>query len=73
MVMYLLSPHSAAVDPGLYEAVNAMCSAGVVRGYQDNTVRPTRGATRAQAATMLLRMEDLLPTLPDAEPNSTTV
>ena len=64
---------SAAVDPGLYEAVNAMCSAGVVRGYQDNTVRPTRGATRAQAATMLLRMEDLLPTLPDAEPNSTTV
>ena len=58
---------SGAVDPGLYEAVNAMCSAGIVRGYQDNTMRPLKGASRAQAATMLLRMEDLLPTLPDAE------
>ena len=56
----------AAADPVLYEAVNAVCSAGIVRGYEDNTLRPTRGATRAQAATMLLRMEDLLPTLPDA-------
>lgn len=64
----------AAVDPGLYEAVNAVCSAGIVRGYEDNTLRPTRGASRAQAATMLLRMEDLLPTLPDAvsdEPETT--
>lgn len=51
---------SSDVDPVLYEAVNAMCSAGIVRGYQDNTIRPQRGATRAQAATMLLRMEDML-------------
>lgn len=57
---------SSTVDPGLYEALNAMCSAGIVRGYQDNTLRPVRGASRAQVATMLLRMEDLLPTLPDA-------
>ena len=60
------------IDPVLYEAVNALCSAGIVRGYQDNTMRPVQGASRAQAATILLRMEDLLPTLPDAENSENT-
>ena len=54
-----------AVDPILLDAMSAMCSAGIVRGYQDNTLRPVNGASRAQVATMLLRMEDILPTLPD--------
>lgn len=53
------------VDPVLRDAMNAVCAAGIVRGYQDNTLMPLRGASRAQVATMLMRMEDLLPTLPD--------
>ena len=56
-----------AVDPILLDAMSAMCSAGIVRGYQDNTLRPVNGASRAQVATMLLRMEDILPTLPDKD------
>lgn len=62
---------SAAVDPILYNEMNAVCSAGIVLGFKDNTLRPVQGASRAQAATMLLRMEDLLPTLPAADPDAT--
>lgn len=39
--------------------VNALCAFGIVKGFDDETVRPAGNATRAQAAAMLLRFEDL--------------
>lgn len=40
--------------------VNALCAFGIVQGYEDSTVRPANNATRAQAATMILRFEDVM-------------
>lgn len=51
---------SASVGGWARQSVNAMCAMGVVKGYPDNTVQPRGGATRAEAVTMLLRMEDLI-------------
>ena len=45
-----------------------MCALGIVRGYPDNTVRPVGGATRAEAVTMLLRLEDAMAAMPEPEP-----
>ena len=39
-----------------------------MRGYPDNTVRPAGGATRAEAVTMLLRLEDAAAETPEPEP-----
>lgn len=50
---------SASVGGWARQSVNAMCALGVVKGYPDNTVQPQGGATRAEAVTMLLRMEEL--------------
>ncbi len=40
--------------------VNALCAFGIVKGYDDETIRPEGNTTRAQAAAMLLRFEDLV-------------
>lgn len=50
---------SASVGGWARQSVNAMCALGIVKGYPNNTVQPQGGATRAEAVTMLLRMEDL--------------
>ena len=44
--------------------VNSVCARGIVKGYEDQTVRPQGTATRAEAVTMLLRAMDL----PDPAP-----
>ena len=46
------------------EGVNTVCGLGIVKGYDDGTIRPQGTATRAEAVTMLLRAIDL----PDPEP-----
>lgn len=48
------------VEPGLAGNVNAMCALKVVKGYEDGTIGPKYGITRAEAATMLTRLEDIL-------------
>ena len=58
----------ASVGAWAAESVNAMCALGIVRGYPDNTVRPAGGATRAEAVTMLLRLEDAMAAMPEPEP-----
>ena len=41
------------------EDISVMVSLGVIRGYNDNTIGSGRGATRAEAVTMLLRAADI--------------
>lgn len=41
-------------------AVNAMCSSGIVNGYEDNTFRPDKEITRAEFVTMLMRNNGVL-------------
>lgn len=48
------------VEPGLAGNVNAMCALKVVKGYEDGTIGPKYSITRAEAATMLTRLEDIL-------------
>lgn len=40
------------------EAINALTSAGVLTGYEDNTIAPKASLTRAEAVTMLCRVLD---------------
>lgn len=47
------------------DAVNTMCALGVVAGYPDNTVRPSGGATRAEAVALLLRAVDAVADAPE--------
>lgn len=44
------------------EAVMAVCSFGLIEGHPDGAFRPQDTATRAQAAVVLLRLYDLIPT-----------
>ena len=41
------------------EDISVMVALGVIRGYNDNTIGSGRGATRAEAVTMLLRAADI--------------
>ena len=50
---------AAAVADWSREGVNTVCGLGIVRGYEDHTIRPQGTATRAEAVTMLLRAVDL--------------
>lgn len=51
---------SKNVAEELTEDVNKMCALGVIHGYGDGTLHPENCASRAQTATMLLRLEDIL-------------
>ena len=55
---------NASISWWAREGVNTACAKGIVKGYEDQTVRPQGTATRAEAVTMLLRAVDL----PDPEP-----
>lgn len=55
------------------EAVAQMCALGVVQGYTNHTLQPGGGATRAEAATMLLRLEDAMPGLPGTQRSAARV
>ena len=55
---------NASISWWAREGVNTACAKGIVKGYEDQTVRPQGTATRAEAVTMLLRAIDL----PDPEP-----
>lgn len=48
------------VEPSIADSVNAMCALGIVKGYEDGTIGPKFSITRAEAATMLTRLEDVL-------------
>lgn len=50
---------AASVADWSRDGVNTVCALGIVKGYEDNTVRPQGTATRAEAVTMLLRAVDL--------------
>lgn len=50
--------------------VAAMVSLGIIDGYEDNTVGASRGATRAEAVTMLLRAIDIPLPEPPVEPTA---
>lgn len=43
-----------------YENVLITLEAGIIAGYEDNTIRPTRNVTRAEVATIILRAQDHL-------------
>ena len=49
----------ASVSGWAIDGVNLVCSLGIMKGYEDNTIRPQGTATRAEAVTMLLRVIDL--------------
>lgn len=53
--------------------VDLICSLGIVRGFEDNTLRPAEGATRAQAAVMICRMLDAMAELPDVQPDEPVI
>ena len=48
------------IEPCIYDSVNAMCAIGIIKGYGDGTMLPKCSVTRAEAATMLVRLEDVL-------------
>lgn len=48
------------VEPCIAYSVNDMCALGVLKGYEDGTIGPKFSITRAEAATMLTRLEDIL-------------
>ncbi|MDO4815519.1 MAG: S-layer homology domain-containing protein [Bacillota bacterium] len=56
-----------SVSAGFVSDVDILCTLGIVRGYDDGTLRPMNGATRAQAATMIMRMLDAMDTIPDVQ------
>ena len=48
------------VEPCIAYSVNDMCALGILKGYEDGTIGPKFNITRAEAATMLTRLEDVL-------------
>lgn len=48
------------VEPCIAYSVNDMCALGVLKGYEDGMIGPKFSITRAEAATMLTRLEDIL-------------
>ena len=61
------------ISKSLAADVDLMCALGIIQGHTNGKLCPLDGATRAQAAVMLLRMEDAMSGLPDAsdEPGET--
>lgn len=55
------------VSRSFYSDVDILCTLGVVRGVEKDLLRPVSGATRAQAATMIMRMLDIYDTIPDVQ------
>lgn len=53
--------------------VDIICSLDIVRGYEGGFMKPSRTATRAQAATMIMRMLDTMEDIPDVQPEPTPV
>lgn len=51
---------AGSIGKSFKDDVNALCAFGIIQGFEDNTIRPASNATRAQAATMILRFEDLM-------------
>lgn len=49
---------SGMVGKWAWKEMNTLCALGILAGYPDNTVRPTGGATRAEAVALLLRAVD---------------
>ena len=50
---------ASGVPASMRSEVNAVCALGIIKGFEDNSLRPNSGATRAQAAVMLERMLSL--------------
>lgn len=50
----------STVEPNIIGSVNDMCALGILKGYEDGTIGPKYPITRAEAATMLTRLEDAL-------------
>ncbi len=48
------------IEPCIFDSVNAMCAIGIIKGYGDGTMLPKNSVTRAEAATMLIRLEDAI-------------
>ena len=48
------------IEPCLIDDVSAMCAIGVVKGYGNGLLCPKAHVTRAEAASLLVRTEDLL-------------
>ena len=42
------------------DRINLAVSAGIVRGYEDNTIRPLNEVTRAEAAVMFVRLKEIM-------------
>ena len=51
---------SARVLPCYREAVSVMANLGIINGYPDGSFGPDNTATRAESATVLLKMYDVL-------------
>ncbi len=48
---------SGSISSYAKDAVNAMINLGIISGYTNDLVRPTRTATRAEVATMIMRLD----------------
>ena len=53
------------VSRGFAADVDILCTLGIIRGYEDGTLRPLNSSTRAQAAVMIMRMLDAMDSVPD--------
>lgn len=53
------------IAPWALSYVESMTACGLVQGDKEGTFRPTAGAIRGQAATLLIRLEGLMETLPE--------
>ena len=58
-----------SISASLAEDVGIANALDIVRGYADGSIRPQNGATRAQAATMIMRLLDKLDAIPDLQPD----
>ncbi|MBQ7821422.1 MAG: S-layer homology domain-containing protein, partial [Clostridia bacterium] len=60
--VYEMPPFTDAgeVAAWAYENVLLTLEAGIITGYEDNTLRPARNVTRAEAATVVLRAQNYL-------------
>jgi hypothetical protein len=48
-------PDAADISPYAADAFKWAIDAGIITGYDDNTIRPQTDATRAEVATILMR------------------
>ena len=44
-----------SITESMKDSVAYCVNAGIIKGYNDNTFKPTNSATRAEVATMILR------------------